>query len=189
MRNSIKKIIKESIDTKTRILKSEHLLKNIYIWINKTVEVIRAGNKVMFFGNGGSASDSQHLACEFVVRFKKDRRPLPAIAFTTDTSILTATSNDYSFKDIFVRQLKALGKKGDMAVGISTSGNSLNVYLALKEAKKMGIFTVGLTGKGGGKIGKIVDLLIDIPSKSTARIQESHILVGHLLCELVEEKL
>ena len=144
----------------------------------------------MFAGNGGSAADSQHLAAELIGRFMQDRNPMAGIALTTDTSIITAVSNDYSFDDIFSRQIEGFGRSGDIFFGISTSGNSPNILKAIESAKSMGITTVGLTGNGGGKMSQIVDYLIDVPYKGkSARIQEVHILIGHILCELIEDAL
>jgi D-sedoheptulose 7-phosphate isomerase len=150
---------------------------------------LRAGGKLLFFGNGGSAADAQHLAAEFVGRFVRERAGLPAIALTTDSSILTAVGNDYGFDRVFVRQVEALGRAGDVAIGISTSGNSPNVLEGIKAAKRQRLTTIGLSGKDGGILAKEADLTITISSTSTARIQECHIAVGHLLCELTEEAL
>src|SRR5205814_6876888 len=150
---------------------------------------LRNGGKVLFFGNGGSAADAQHLAAEFVGRFVRERAGLPAIALTTDSSILTAVGNDYGFDRVFARQLEALGRAGDVAIGISTSGNSPNVLEGIKAAKRERLTTIGLSGKDGGMLAKEADLTITISSSSTARIQECHIAVGHLLCELTEEAL
>jgi D-sedoheptulose 7-phosphate isomerase len=152
-------------------------------------ECLESGGKLLFFGNGGSAADAQHLAAEFVGRFVKERRALPAIAFTTDTSILTAVGNDYGFDQVFSRQVQALGQPNDVAIGISTSGNSPNVLLAFREASKMGLKTIGLAGKDGGQLARSVDLPIVVPASNTARIQECHIAIGHLFCELVEERM
>jgi D-sedoheptulose 7-phosphate isomerase len=149
----------------------------------------RSGGKLLFFGNGGSAADAQHLAAEFVGRFIQERQGLPAIALTTDSSILTAVGNDYGFDRVFARQLEALGRAGDVAIGISTSGNSPNVLEGIKAAKRQRLTTIGLSGKDGGILAKEADLTITISSTSTARIQECHIAVGHLLCELTEETL
>jgi D-sedoheptulose 7-phosphate isomerase len=146
----------------------------------------RMGGKILWCGNGGSAADAQHLAAEFMVRFRHDRRSIPSIALTTDTSILTAASNDYGYEHIFRRQVEALAAKGDVVVGISTSGNSRNVYLALEAARKIGAVTVAFTGVGGGKLASRADFLFAVPSTDTARIQEAHILAGHVLCEIVE---
>lgn len=147
------------------------------------------GNKVLFFGNGGSASDAQHLAAEFVVRYHKNRQALGAIALTTDTSILTAHSNDYSFDTVFDRQIEALGQPGDIAIGLSTSGNSKNVINAIKTAKNKGIWTCAFTGESGGQLRDVADDCICVPSAETARIQEGHIVIGHWLCEALDEKL
>lgn len=148
---------------------------------------IENGNKVLFCGNGGSAADSQHLAAELIGRFKKERRSLASIALTTDTSILTAIANDYSYDDIFARQVEGLGRSGDVLIGISTSGNSKNVVKAIEMARSIGMHTIGFTGEGGGKMAELCDLTLTIPSKVTARIQEMHILAGHIICEIIEE--
>ena len=147
---------------------------------------LRNGGKVLFFGNGGSAADAQHLAAELVGRFVRERAGLPAIALTTDSSILTAVGNDYGFEQVFARQIQALGRPGDVAVAISTSGNSANVLEGVKEARKRNLKTIGLTGTGGGALAQQADVAITIPSTSTARIQECHIAIGHLFCELVD---
>jgi D-sedoheptulose 7-phosphate isomerase len=144
------------------------------------------GGKLLFFGNGGSAADAQHLAAEFVGRFVIERRALPAIALTTDSSILTAVGNDYGFDQVFARQIEALGNRNDVAIGISTSGNSPNVLVAMKQARFTQMKTVALVGKDGGALAKDVDVAITVASSNTARIQECHIAIGHLLCELVE---
>ncbi len=151
-------------------------------------DAVENGNKVLFCGNGGSAADSQHLAAEFVGRFQIERDGLAAISLTTDTSILTAVANDYGFETVFSRQVSALGNKGDVLVGLSTSGNSENVFEAIIKAKEMGIKTISLTGCDGGKIAKTADLSINIPKKITARVQEAHILIGHIICQLVDEE-
>jgi D-sedoheptulose 7-phosphate isomerase len=157
--------------------------------INLAVEVIKNGGKILVFGNGGSAADSQHLAGELINRFKKDREPLPCIALTTDTSVLTSIANDYDFSEVFVKQIKALGSKGDIALGISTSGNSPNVVEGLKIAKEKGLYTVGLGGGDGGKMKEFCDILILAPSKETPRIQECHLLFIHIFAELVEKSI
>lgn len=144
------------------------------------------GNKIMFCGNGGSAADSQHLAAEFVGRFQKERAGLPAIALTVDTSILTAVGNDYGYDKVFVRQVQALARPGDVLVGISTSGNSANVVEAVELAKSMSVYCVGMTAAGGGKMKELCDECIAVPAQVTARAQEMHILIGHILCELVD---
>lgn len=150
-------------------------------------KALAAGKKVMFCGNGGSAADSQHLAAEFVGRFQKERKGLPAIALTVDTSILTAVGNDYGYDKVFVRQVEALAQPGDVLVGISTSGNSGNVVQAIELAKEKGVFCVGMTAAGGGKMATLCDECLAVPVKVTARAQEMHILLGHILCELVDE--
>src|SRR5437763_8159257 len=150
---------------------------------------LKVGGKVLFFGNGGSAADAQHLAAEFVGRFVRERAGLPAIALTTDSSILTAVGNDYGFDQIFARQIQALGRPGDVVIAITTSGNSPNVIEGVKAAKRGNLKTIGLSGKDGGLLAKEADVTITIASPSTARIQECHIGVGHLLCELTEEDL
>src|SRR2546421_2198010 len=147
---------------------------------------LRSGGKLLLFGNGGSAADAQHLAAEFIGRFSGERRALPAIALTTDSSILTAVGNDYGFEQVFARQIQALGRRGDVAVAISTSGNSANVLQGVKEARKRNLKTIGLTGKDGGALARQADVAITIPSTSTARIQECHIAIGHLFCELLD---
>ncbi len=151
-------------------------------------EALQRGNKVLLCGNGGSAADAQHIAAELTGRFKKERHPLPGIALTTDTSALTAIGNDYGFDQIFSRQVAALAKEGDVVIGISTSGNSLNVIYALETAKEMGSKAIGLSGKGGGKMEDVCDINIIVPSDDTARIQEMHILIGHILCQLVDNE-
>jgi len=153
------------------------------------VDCLRAGGKILFCGNGGSAADAQHLAAEFVGRFVLERRGLPAIALTTDTSILTAIGNDYGYDAIFSRQVQALGQKGDVLVGISTSGNSPNVLAAVVEAKKLGMKSIGLAGKDGGALAGCVDVPITVRAKVTARVQECHLAIGHIFCELMEQEL
>jgi len=147
---------------------------------------VKAGGKIMFAGNGGSAADAQHLATELTVRYKTDRAPIAALALTTDTSALTAIGNDFGFEHLFARQVAALGKKGDLLIGISTSGNSLNVINAMGLARKMGIVTAGLTGKTGGSLAPLCDILLNVPSTTTARIQEMHIMLGQMLCGALE---
>jgi len=149
-------------------------------------ETLDRGGKILLCGNGGSAADAQHIAAELVGRFQRDRQGLAAIALTTDTSILTSVGNDYGFEQIFTRQVQALARAGDLLIGISTSGNSANVLAAIETASAIGCRTVGLLGGDGGKIARQVDMAITIPSSVTARVQEMHILVGHILCELVE---
>ncbi|MGO8990447.1 MAG: SIS domain-containing protein [bacterium] len=187
MENIILKRFKESSEVKSRFLR-ENLPKllDVIRLISHTFEV---GNKLFFFGNGGSAADAQHLAAEFVNRYVMDRPPLPAIALTTDASVLTSVSNDFAFNEIFAKQIRALGKERDVAIGITTSGNSPNVVKAFEVAKEMGIKTIALTGNDGGIVGKMADFPLIVPSTSTPRIQEAHILIGHILCEMVEHYL
>ena len=183
-------IIRESI--KSSILVHERLFDiagDISRASELMVKCIIGGNKVIFAGNGGSAADSQHLAAELVNRFRMERRPMAGLALTTDTSVITSIGNDYSFDDIFTKQLKALGQKGDVFLAISTSGKSRNILNALRVARDMEIGSIGLTGKGGGSMKDLVDVLIDVPSTDTARIQEAHILIGHILCEVVEREM
>ncbi len=157
--------------------------------VEAAVGAIRGGGKLIFFGNGGSAADAQHLATELTVRYVKDRAPIAAIAFTTDTSALTAIGNDLGFEQLFARQLRALGRKGDLAVGISTSGKSRNVILALEAARDMGITPAALSGNDGGELKGLADPLLIVPSRTTARIQEMHILLGQMLCGALEREL
>lgn len=149
-------------------------------------DCLHSGGKILWMGNGGSAADSQHLASEIVGRFKKDRRGLPSIALSTDTSLLTSVGNDYGFEHIFSRQIEALCAADDVVIGISTSGNSPNVVRAVEVAREIGAFTVGLTGEGGGRLALLVDSLIAVPSRNTPRIQECHIVLGHILCEYID---
>ena len=187
MKPDVAKHIKESMTVNQLILDS--LVPQIERAADKMAACLKQGNKLLFFGNGGSASDSQHLAAEFVGRYEKERRALPAIALTTDTSILTAVSNDYGYERVFERQLEALGQKGDVLVAISTSGNSKNVLKGIQKAKAMGIYVIGFSGGDGGQLKTQADLPIVIPAKKTSRIQESHIMIGHILCECVDELL
>jgi D-sedoheptulose 7-phosphate isomerase len=150
---------------------------------------LKNGKKVVLFGNGGSAADAQHIACELAGRFKLERRGLPAIALTTNTSTITAIANDYGYDKVFSRQVEAIVDKGDIVIGISTSGKSPNVIEGVKAAKEHGAITVGLTGAEGGRLEKVVDICIKVPSDDTPRIQETHITIGHIICQLVEESL
>jgi D-sedoheptulose 7-phosphate isomerase len=151
-------------------------------------ETLQGGHKILLCGNGGSAADAQHIAAELTGRYKIERRGLPAIALTTDTSALTAIGNDYGYDQIFSRQVEALAQKGDLLIGISTSGNSANVIYAMQQARELGCRTIGLSGKGGGKLSDVCDLNIIVPSDDTARIQEMHILIGHILCQLIDNE-
>lgn len=184
MKDIITKSYKDSINVKEAFFKQNLPL------IMQTAEVIadafKAGNKLLLCGNGGSAADAQHLAAEFVNRFMIERPPLPAVALSTDTSILTSVGNDYSFDQIFLKQIKAIGKEGDVLLAISTSGESKNVIMAVKTARDMGIKTIGLTGKSGGKMAKMVDILLNVDANITARVQEVHITIGHIICELID---
>ncbi len=187
MKEEIVQIFQESADLKLRFIRQNaEVLSQV---VKVVVNAFKGGNKVLLFGNGGSAADAQHIAAEFVNRFLIERPPLPAIALTTDTSILTSISNDYGYVDSFSKQIKALGKEGDVAVGISTSGSAANVIKALKVAREMGLKTVGLAGMDGGELAKIVDLAVVVDSQVTARIQEVHITIGHVLCEMVDRML
>ncbi len=181
--------IKSSIAVKQALLLDENYQRLVMQVADRITQSLNSGGKVIFFGNGGSAADSQHLAAEFTGRYLKERRALPALALSVNSSSLTAIGNDYGFELVFARQLEALGKPGDVAVGISTSGNSPNVIRALEAAKLRSIYTVSLTGKSGGKLKNIADCTICMPSEETPRIQECHILTGHLICEVVEETL
>ena len=153
----------------------------------RLIEALRAGNKILFCGNGGSAADSQHLAAELMGRYRRERRPLAAIALTVDTSALTAIGNDYGFHDIFARQVAGIGRAGDVLVALSTSGSSENIIRALEVARRLGLVTIGLTGESGGAMAALCDLCVQVPSADTARIQEMHIAVGHFLCGFVED--
>lgn len=185
----ISEVIQQSIEVKRRIL-SDHALLAVIGEIAMTCsQSLCDGNKIMFCGNGGSAADAQHLAAELSGRFYYDRKPLAAESLTVNTSYLTAVSNDYSFDDVFARMVEGSGNQGDVLVGLSTSGNSENVVRAFQKAHEKGIITVGLTGESGGKLATYSDFIIRVPSSDTPRIQESHILIGHIICELVEKSL
>ncbi|PKN17733.1 MAG: phosphoheptose isomerase [Deltaproteobacteria bacterium HGW-Deltaproteobacteria-6] len=187
MKDHIVKLFKESCRVKEAFI-NDNLGKLVSV-IEVLTAALKAGNKIMIFGNGGSAADAQHLAAEFVNRFIIERPPLPAIALTTDTSVITSIGNDYDFSEIFAKQIRALGQQGDVAWGISTSGNSPNVLKGLEQAKKMGLVTLAFTGKDGGSIAQTADYSLNVSSNSTARIQEAHITAGHAVCELVDIKL
>ena len=189
MDTKIKSLIADSIAVKTLVLNDETLRKKIAEAAEKITECFRNGGRVYFAGNGGSAADAQHLAAEFTGRYYKDREPLPAEALHVNTSFLTAVANDYSYNEVYQRLLKAQGRTGDVFVGLSTSGNSGNIVLAQEEAKKRGIFVISFTGETGGKMKETADILLNVPSKNTPRIQESHILIGHIICQIVEENL
>jgi len=188
MSDQIKQIIADSIEVKQKILNNSATHQQL----EKAIDLISAaflnGNKVLFCGNGGSAADAQHLAAEFSGRFYKDRKALPAEAMHCNTSYLTAVANDYSYEVIYARIVEGTGIKGDVLIGLSTSGNSGNIVKAFEVAKSLGITTIGFTGTGGGKMKELSDILFNVPSTDTPRIQESHILLGHIICQLVEEK-
>jgi D-sedoheptulose 7-phosphate isomerase len=187
MKEEIAQIFRESADLKLRFIRQNaEVLVQV---VRMIVEAFKSGNKVLLFGNGGSAADAQHIAGEFINRFLIERPPLPAIALTTDTSVLTSISNDYGYADSFSKQVKALGKEGDVAIGISTSGSAANVIKAVKVAREMGIKTVGLSGRDGGELAKAVDLAIVVDAQVTPRIQEVHITIGHVICEMVDRML
>jgi len=179
--------IQASIAAKERLLHSADVVATVARVSNVLVDAFRQGNKLFLFGNGGSAADAQHIAAEFVGRFAFDRPPLPALALSVNASCVTAIGNDYGFNVVFSRQLEALGRPGDVAIAITTSGNSENVLCAVLAAKKLGLHTVGITGCTGGKLKGAVDFCICVPSSETPRIQECHILVGHIISELVEQ--
>ena len=189
MKNVIKNELLESINTLTQVLNDGKII-NLIERISKVLcKVSQENGNIFFAGNGGSAADSQHLAAELIGRFQINRKPIKAQALTTDTSILTSIGNDYSFKDIFKRQIEALGKKGDSLIVMSTSGNSNNIINLIKEAKRKKIITIGLTGGNTSKLSNLCDYTINIPSENTARIQEAHILIGHIICGNIEEHL
>lgn len=185
MRERIKDILLDSIQVKEQILRTD--IGKIVEIAQGIIDCLKRNGKVILFGNGGSASDSQHIAAELVGRFKKDRTALAAIALTTNTSVLTSLANDYGYEIIFSKQLEALARKDDIVIGISTSGKAKNVALGIKQAKKMGLRTIALTGGDGGELAKLADISLVVPSLITARIQEAHITIGHIVCELVEE--
>jgi D-sedoheptulose 7-phosphate isomerase len=188
MKESLAAIFADSIAAKQRFL--DESSQELESAIAEIVHVLKAGGKILLFGNGGSAADAQHMAAEFVNRYLRERRPLPAIALTTDTSTLTAIANDYGVAELFAKQIQALGQTGDLAIAISTSGNSANVLRALAVCRELGIRTIGLTGGTGGKMASMVDHLLCVSATSvTPRIQETHILIEHVICEMVEQVL
>ena len=183
-----KKIFSELEAHKDTIQKViEMLTDDIENACQMAVETLKAGNKIMLCGNGGSAADAQHIAAELSGRYKKERKGVAGLALTTDTSALTAIANDYAFENVFARQVEALAKKGDLIIGISTSGNSDNVIRAFQKGREMGCKTIGLTGKGGGKFNGQCDLNVIVPSDDTPRIQEMHILIGHIICQAIDD--
>jgi D-sedoheptulose 7-phosphate isomerase len=179
----------ESARVKTAFFESSECLRSLNQCADLWESTLKAGRKIFFIGNGGSAADSQHIAAELIARFKKERRSLPALALTVDTSALTAIANDYDFESVYSRQLEGLGSKGDLLVAISTSGNSKNVLKAIHVAKEKGISVVGWTGQSGGKMAGLCDVILQVPSQDVPRIQETHILMGHILCEETENRL
>jgi D-sedoheptulose 7-phosphate isomerase len=188
VRRDVTRAFNDSIAAKRRFLREN--LDAVVCAVEEIVDTLRAGHRILLFGNGGSAADAQHIAAEFVNRFKIERRPLPAIALTTDTSALTSIANDYGYAEVFARQLRALGQRGDLAVAISTSGNSTSVLRAVATCRRLGIRTIALTGGTGGKLAHAADLVLCVRGTTeTARIQETHILVGHVICERVDAAL
>lgn len=189
MTNTIKDIISASIQTKQQILNDDAFVQKMQTVVDVITHAFKQGNKVLFCGNGGSAADAQHLAAEFSGRFYKDRKALPAEALHCNTSYLTAVANDYSFDVVYARLIDGLGMNGDVLIGLSTSGNSGNIVKAFEKAREKGVITIGFTGTTGGRMKEVSDYLFNVPSTDTPRIQESHILIGHIICQLVEEKL
>ncbi len=189
MQKRIKEILQASIAVKTLVLADDNLLNNIHAATDLIVKTFLNKGKVLFCGNGGSAADAQHLAAEFSGRFYYDRDPLDAEALHVNTSYLTAVANDYSYDEVYSRLVKAKGSKGDVLVALSTSGNSPNILKAMETASSVGIKTIAFTGETGGKMKGVSDILLNVPSMDTPRIQESHITIGHIICELVEAKL
>jgi len=189
MKNYIIKQIADSAATKQAILENETLLDAIVTVAQECVAVYRKGRKTMLAGNGGSAADAQHIAAELVGRYGFDRPSIPSLALTTDTSNLTAIGNDYGYDKVFSRQLEGMAQEGDLFIGISTSGNSQNIINAFESAKERGVITVALVGRDGGKMAQMADFALIIPSNATPRIQESHILIGHILCDIIEKEL
>ena len=183
MKESAVKSLKEGAELRLKM--AESMVEDITAAAEAIAGAFKAGRKLLLFGNGGSAADAQHIAAEFMNRFLIERPPLPAIALTTDTSVLTSIANDYAYDDIFSKQVKALGKKGDVALGITTSGSSSNVLKAFRVANKLGMTTIALTGEAG-KAASLVDISLQVPSRSVPRIQEAHIVIGHILCELTD---
>ena len=184
----IKNILNESVNVKTKILSDDKLLQTVKDCVYIFLTAFKNGNKILFCGNGGSAADAQHLAAEFSGRFYNDRDALPAEALHCNTSYITAVANDYGYDVIYSRMIKGIGNKGDILVGLSTSGNSKNILNAFEAAKQKGMTTIAFTGSTGGKLKKLADHLINVPSDNTPRIQESHITLGHIICQLVEEE-
>jgi D-sedoheptulose 7-phosphate isomerase len=189
MATDIRSLIQASIDTKQLVLKDEALLASIQQVADACVEAFRNDKKVLFCGNGGSAADAQHISAELSGRFYTDREPLYSEALHVNSSYMTAVANDYSYDVVYSRMVKACGRKGDVLVGITTSGNSKNILQAMEAAKAQGMITVGMTGASGGKMNDVCDFMLKVPSSDTPRIQESHILIGHIICQLIEENI
>lgn len=189
MNPRIQEMIAQSIATKEAVLADEHLLSTVQQVVDACVATFRNGGKVLFCGNGGSAADAQHLAAELSGRFYFDREPLFAEALHVNTSFITAVANDYNYEEVYARMIRAAGRAGDVLFAMSTSGNSLNIIRAIEDAKKMSMTIVGMTGETGGKMRDLCDFLINIPSRDTPRIQECHMMLGHLMCELIESEL
>lgn len=187
--NKISQILNSSIQVKQAILENAALIDTINHTVTVITNAFRQGNKVYFCGNGGSAADAQHLAAEFSGRFYIDRKPLPSEALHCNTSFLTAVGNDYGYENIYSRMIEGLGEKGDILIGLSTSGNSPNIVNAFESCAKIGVIAIGMTGASGGKMKDLSNILINVPSTDTPRIQESHITIGHIICELVEANL
>lgn len=185
----IRECLNESVKVKRKILDDPSLLDKIKQTASLIIEAYGNRKKLILFGNGGSAADAQHIAAELVNKFKLERSALPALAFTTDTSILTSIANDYDYAGVFARQVEALVEEGDVVIGISTSGGSLNVLKGIEVAKEKGARTIGFTGKDGGKLSQIADLTVEVPSSDTPRVQEAHITILHIVCFLVEREL
>jgi D-sedoheptulose 7-phosphate isomerase len=185
MNTAIRDMLEESLELKKSFFSAAG--DSIEDLSQRLRRAFASGNKVLLFGNGGSAADAQHIAAELVGRFRRERDPLPAVALTTDSSILTGIANDYGYDQVFARQVRALGRSGDIAIGISTSGNSPSVLQAMAVAREMGLTTVALTGGDGGKLGSLAQIHLNVPHRRTDRVQEVHIMVGHILCQLVEE--
>ena len=185
----IRKQIEESLKVKKLLLKDETIQRSIKESVELCCEALRNNKKIIFAGNGGSAADAQHLAGELISRFGFERPGLSAIALTTDTSVITSISNDYGFEKLFSRQVQALGKKGDVLLALSTSGNSANIIEGIKEAKRNSITTIGLTGRSGGNMSLLCDLCLKVPSDDTPKIQEAHIMIGHIICSMIENSL
>jgi D-sedoheptulose 7-phosphate isomerase len=189
MKDYIKEQIKKSYETKQNIYEDNDLLDKITDVAKRCVELYKTDKKTILAGNGGSAADAQHIAAELVGRYGFDRPSIPSLALTTDTSNLTAIGNDYGYDKVFSRQLEGMGQSGDIFIGISTSGNSQNLINAFEVAKKKGILSIALVGKDGGKMAKMADIALVVPSDSTPRIQESHILIGHIICDIIEKEI